>query len=383
MFVFLVVLSMSLLSSGTAFASSVEFSGVALVGAGLAIAEPFQADAGTPTSPDTVTLRASAVLSEFKFNLNVTGNGFPANGNCRLEWFDGIEAPAASSVSCQGGAFSALQSFVVTKAALGIGNGGTQTQDYRLKVTPQNYSGDDMNAERCLRVTFIADDTAQPSLVVDPVLMDGSVKIAFSREVQVSSSTGGTISNMTVSPSGWNGLTLKRSTSDNTITITGTPQSVGNQTFTVSGSVGGVPVSSATFTIRIADLSGYALRADPSGVAFTTNADAVEYIDISSPSGITPMNLSVDVTSWNGLSISVSNSSHRVTVAGTPNTIGSQTVSVSGTLDGQAAVPASFVIKVSGSGGDDDDSDGGGTCNAGMGAWFALIALPLFLRRKR
>ena len=226
---------------------------------------------------------------------------------------------------------------------------------------------------------FVLAGSAEAQIVLDPTALDAYRSIPFSQEIDITSSTGAAITDLALSRSSWNGLTLVLSASEYRITVSGTPQTSGKWTFFVSGKINGVVMPDAPFTIQVSDAARYSLTATPDVLPFTTNASAVNRVKITSSTGAVPTALTTDVDSWNGLLITVSDADSLVTVEGTPLTGGSRSVSVSGKVGGQQAAPAVFTITVKGSG--DDDDGGGGSCNAALLPWLSLGLLPLLRRR--
>ena len=230
---------------------------------------------------------------------------------------------------------------------------------------------------------FAAEELSSPSLVLNPALLDANRNVTFSREVFITTSTtSGRISDLSLNPTSWNGLTLNLSQSDRRISISGRPTVSGSPVFTVSGKIDGVAVEDVTFRIRVSDVATYSLTAVPDVLSTPRGAYVNNTIVIDSNTGTAPTNLTVNSSSWNGLQINVSNSNNRVTIVGTPNRNGTQVFTISGRVNGVlASSPATYTVTVFGAGNDEDNSSG---CNAGLTSGIiALAALSLFLFRKK
>ena len=229
---------------------------------------------------------------------------------------------------------------------------------------------------------FAAEELSSPSLVLSPALLDANRNVTFSREVFITASTtNGRVSDLSLNPTSWNGLTLNLSQTDRKISISGRPTVSGSPVFTVSGKIDGVPVDDATFTVRVSDVATYSLTAVPDMLSTPRGAYVNNTIVIDSNTGTAPTNLTVNSSSWNGLQINVSSSNNRVTIVGTPNRNGTQVFTISGRVNGVlASSPATYTVTVFGAGNDEESSSG---CNAGLTSGIALAVLSLFLFRKK
>ena len=375
------VLLACLLAVSPASAAEVSFGSFEVVGNSVSVETPFESNAGTLGDPDTVTIRIGAKADTFNFRLNVVGTGFLTNGSCDLDWEDGFGAPEDETISYRAQRFEATQDFSVSKTALGVPNGGTQTVRYKLEVSQVGNVANEV--ERHIAVTFVADSVSEKSLYADPAILDANRNTNFDRDVRILSTSSGTISALTINETSWNDLKLEVSQSDRKIRISGKPKTSGSRTFVVGGNLDDVAAESATFTIRVSDVPTYSLTATPDFLTPTRGQYFQSTVNISSNTGKKPTNLSTDIKSWRGLEISVSNNDSLITVSGRPSRSGMQVVTVSGRVDGNTAVSTTFTIDVYSSGDDDDDDDDGGSCNSVMNGWYLFAAVPLFFRRWR